>query len=194
MGRVVAGFMGIVKSFTPVTLRGVPVSDVKVDPGGGHNSTPQHFSDLGDDSHALPGDYMIALHVTLTRSEVAGYLDPKLAKKSEPGDKRIYARDETTGLDVNEVWLKNDGTITITNSNGIFTVFADGSIKGSNFNGFFELESGGAFMVNGATIGTDGAISSPVSMSAPSVVANSLELAGHTHKAGTPPGDTGANQ
>ncbi len=194
MGRLTAGFMGIVKSFTHVTRRELPVSDVKVDPGGGHNSTPEHFSPLGDDSHALPGDYVIALHVTPTRSEVAGYLDPKLVKKSQPGDKRIYARDETTGADVNEVWLKNDGTVTIVNVNGTFTVFADGSIKGLNANGSFELQSGGDFVVNGATIAMDGSISSPVAVSAPSIVASSLELAGHTHKAGDPPGDTGVNQ
>ncbi|AWB00255.1 hypothetical protein LCS82_13800 [Vibrio harveyi] len=56
-----------------------------------------------------------------------------------------------------------------------------------------DISAPGGVDINGAKIGGDGAISSPKSLSAPSVKANNKELAGHHHKAGSPPGDTGEN-
>ena len=51
----------------------------------------------------------------------------------------------------------------------------------------------GGFDLNGFTIAADGSAESPVSLTSPSVMADGKELAGHNHPAGTPPGNTGAN-
>lgn len=65
------------------------------------------------------------------------------------------------------VWLKNDGTIELKNENGNVTMAPDGTID-----------------ANGAIITPVGAISSPVSVSAPSIVVNGKELDQHTHLPG----------
>lgn len=66
------------------------------------------------------------------------------------------------------VWLKNDGTIELKNENGNVTMTPDGTID-----------------ANGAIITPLGAVSSPVSLSAPSIIVNGKELKDHTHSAGT---------
>lgn len=209
MGRI-----GKLLSFVRTIRRDANVSDVKLDPGGGANITSEHFADAGGDAFPLTTDYVIA--VDLKRqgaASVVGYVDPINPPKSLEGEKRIYARDPTTGLVIVEVWLKNDGEATIFNANGsntlrpdggsvvttplsTFDSDADGSIAGVNGNGDFELQAGGDFVVNGVTIDTAGNITSPTSVSAPSVVANSKELAGHDHPivgGSSAPGPTGPN-
>jgi len=96
------------------------------------------------------------------------------------------------------VWLKNTGDILSENENGAYLLKADGSHKGNNGNGIFELEQGGNFVVNGVTIDTGGNITSPATVTsavvvAPSVLANGKDVADHNHPAGTPPGNTGNN-
>lgn len=208
------GWINKVLSFTRVTRNSAKISDVKIDPGGGPVITAEHYGPAGDDSHPLNTDYALAVDVPRTGgAAVAGYVDPINTPKATPGDKRIYARDSGTGAVVVEVWLKNDGTATVSNANGSITLRPDGgaiittpgstfdakangSIKGDNGSGSFELESGGDFVVNGVTIDTAGNISTPASVSAPSILANSKELAGHDHainSGSSAPGPTGAN-
>lgn len=204
-------------SFVRVTRNEAKLSDVKVNPGGGPNITAEHFADAGDDSHPLVTDY-VALNTDSGsgRETAIGYLDPLNEPKAQPGDKRIYGRDAESGAVVVEVWLKNDGTAIVSNDNGsvvlrpdggtvtttpesTFDAAADGSIKGDNGNGSFELAAGGDFLVNSVTIDTSGNITSPATITAPNVVGNTSvqaagkELAGHDHPAGSPPGNTGPN-
>lgn len=206
MGRI-----GKLLSFVRTLTHGAHVSNVKLDPGGGANITSQNFQDAGGDAFPLTTDYTAG--VDLKRQGVAvvvGYIDPINEPKSLEGEKRIYARDIATGLVIAEVWIKNDGEVTTFNANGsntlrpdggsvtttplsTFDSDADGSIAGVNGNGAFELETGGDFVVNGVTIDTAGKITSPTSISAPSIVANSKELAGHTHPVTSAPGTTGPN-
>lgn len=189
MGRVAA-----VLEFVRVLLGETKVSDVTVDRGGGDNRTPQHFADPGDDSFPLPLDFVATINQEGTgRESAVGYLDPKNEQKSTAGDKRIYARDPETGLQVVEVWLKSDGTAstenangsvvlapdgssTLTSPNGSFTLAADGSITGTNANGSFVLQVGGDFVVNGVTIDKDGKVTIPVSLTL-----SGKEIAGHDH-------------
>lgn len=203
-------------SFVRVNRNEAKLSDVKVDPGGGPNVTAEHFAAAGDDSHPLPGDY-VALNTDSGsgRESAIGYLDPLNEPKSQPGDKRIYARDGD-GVVIVEVWLKNTGEATIVNENGsvtlrpdggaitttpesTFDAKADGSIKGDNGSGSFELAARGDFLVNGVTIDTNGNITSPATITGPNIVGSTSvkaagkELAGHLHLAGTPPGNTGPN-
>ena len=199
-------------SFVRLTRNEAKVSDVKVDPGGGPNITAEHFAPAGDDSFPLTSDY--ALINTTPRSgsaAVAGYLDPINEPKAQEGDKRIYARNPEDGSVIAEVWLKNDGTVLISNDNGsamlrpdggsilttpesTFDAAADGSIKGvNNVGGSYELQAGGNFIVNKVTIDLNGNIDTPGNIkaggtvSAPTVSGSSSvkaagkELAGHTH-------------
>lgn len=164
-------------TFLRSTINGDNVSDVTVDRGGGDNRTLQHFSSPGDDSFPLQGDYVHSVSQTGTgRDSAIAYLDPKNLQKSMGGDKRLYARDVTTGEQVAEVWMRNDG-----------------SINGTNANGSFSLQAGGDFVVNGVTIAVDGTITTPTAVISPSVVANGKEITNHDHPAGTPPGNTGVN-
>lgn len=191
-------------SFVRLTRNEAKVNDVKVDPGGGPNVTAEHFAAAGDDSHPLPGDY-VALNTDSGsgRESAIGYLDPLNEPKAQPGDKRIYARDED-GVVIVEIWLKNTGEATVFNENGsvtlrpdggaitttpesTFDAKADGSIKGDNGSGSFELAAGGDFLVNGVTIDTSGNITSPATITGPNVVGSTSvkaagkELAGHNH-------------
>lgn len=197
-------------SFLRTTKNDAKVSDVKVDPGGGPNVTAEHFTAAGDDSHPLPGDY-VALNADSGsgRESAIGYLDPLNEPKALMGDKRIYARDGN-GVVIVEVWLKNTGEATILNENGsvtlrpdggtvtttpesTFDAKADGSIKGDNGSGSFELQAGGDFLVNGVTIDASGNVTIPTSLTL-----NGKEIAEHVHSqandsGGNTEADTGPN-
>ena len=98
-------------------VRGESFSETRVDPGGGDAITADHFSSLGDDAQPLAGDYAATIPVQRTGGQVAvGYVDIENARKAQPGEKRSYARGSSGGQ-VSEVWLRNDGTVMIT-SNG----------------------------------------------------------------------------
>jgi hypothetical protein len=116
------------------------------------------------------------------RNIASGYLDSKNTPKALPGDKRIYARN-SSGDVVVELWLKNEGSAILTNNSGTLT-----------------LESDGKFNINGVIIDTSGNITTSSGtitaqkiIGTSSVEAASKELAGHTHPAGDPPGNTGPN-
>ena len=89
------------------------------------------------------------------------------------------------------VWLKNDGTIISDNGVAVDTLSPDGTITRTNGAGNITMAPDGTVNINGAIITPDGAISSPVSVTAPTVTAvASLTIAGaevkdHTHDKGT---------
>lgn len=181
-------------AFTRVTRNGAKLSDVEVDPGGGALITSEHMSSPGDDSFPLINDYVGIMGIERTGGAVVvGNVDPLNDPVAQEGEKRIYGRDPATGLAVNQVWLKANGDVLVSNDNGSFLLRQDGGILGNNGAGSFELEAGGDFVVNGATIDAAGNISSPTSVSAPSMVVDGKELDDHIHPAGTPPGNTGPN-
>ena len=73
--------------------------------------------------------------------------------------------------------MRPDGGSIVTTPENIFDVNADGSIKGSNGSGSFELQAGGDMIINDAVIDVTGNITSPgtitaaVSVSAPLIAA-----------------------
>ena len=167
-------------SFTRVVKNEANVSDVKVDPGGGANITTEHFAPPGDDSFPLPDDYVLGVDVPRSGSKAAaGYIDPKNTPKANEGDKRIYGR-KADGISVNEVWLKNDGSVLVSNDNGSILLKQNGDIN-----------------LNGVIIDTNGNITTPATIVADTIEADTSlkvgvsEVLGHTHVAGTPPGNTG---
>lgn len=199
-------------SFVRTTSNDANVTDVEIDIGGGDNRTAQHFSAPGDDSFPLDTDYVLTSDKPRNGGKAAhGYLDPVNTAVANKGDKRIYGRDTNTGAPVNQVWLKNDGSILISNDNGsvllspdggaltttpggTFDAKADGSIKGDNGSGSFELQAGGNFLVNGVIIDPSGNITTPAAVSAATMAATtsltvaSKEMAGHAHAQGNDSG------
>jgi len=156
---------------------GIVVGDVKADTGGGYNLTARHMAPPGDDSQPLPGDYVATIPTTGEGNQLAiAYLDPVNQSSVGAGGKRIYARDPATGATVCQVWLRNNGDIIIATAAGSFTMGASGDVT-----------------INGVTIDTSGNITTTGAISAPSVIAATKELAGHTHSVTTAPGTTGPN-
>ncbi len=146
MGRI-----AIIQSFVSRVLEGIFE--------GGDLETVDHMSCPGDDSVPLQGDSAAVQGVQQTTGGVAvGYHDSFNAPKSAAGEKRIYARDPSSGLEVAEVWLKSDGSVLTSNGSGSFELKADGSILGSNGSGSFELKANGDFEINGAIISASGVI------------------------------------
>jgi len=149
MGRIAE-----ILDFTRTVKNGANVSDVRVNPGGGANKTVEDFSLPGDDSYPLKTDRAFLVSNGREGGESAiAYGDPISAPVALEGDKRIYGR-QANGTTVNQVWLKNDGSIVISNDNATLEISAAGSIKGSNSNGFYELQTDGDFNINGVIFDT----------------------------------------
>jgi len=145
--------VGMIARLLSFITGGVTAS--RVDAGGGDITEIPHFSAPGDDSHPLPDDYVAVIRTRGTgRSAAIGYVDGANAQQAAAGEKRIYARD-SGGTVVVEVWLKNDGTATIKNDGGEFTLNPDGT-------GDF---TGGDFTINGATITAAGDVKSALGIS-----------------------------
>lgn len=193
------GWVAKVISFIRVDRNSAKISDVTINTGGGYLQTAEHFSPSGDDAFPLDTDYTIAQSVQQTgRVAVVGYIDPKSTPKALKGEKRIYARDANTGEVVVEVWLKNTGEAITSNANGsvtlrpdggvilrtpgsTFDAKADGSIKGDNGNGSFELQANGDFLVNGVKIDTNGNITTAGTLNADDVTADNQDVTLSTH-------------
>lgn len=152
MGRI-----GRAVQFNGRARKGAKLRELLLSADGGNNITTEHFSSSGDDSFPLVGDYAIAIKIPRSGGEVTvGYIDPKNLHKSNSGDKRIYSRN-SSGDEVADLWIKNDG-----------------SISGRNAAGFFELLSSGEFIANGARIPVDGDV----------ITSDGVSLRNHNHNQG----------
>lgn len=160
-------------SFVRSLSNDAKITDVKIDMGGGDNKTAQHFSAPGDDSFPLKTDYVLASDIARNGGKVVhGYLDPINNPEALEGDKRIYGRDPINGVAVNQVWLKSDGSILISNANGSALIMPNGD-----------------FSVNGVTITVNGDIIAPNSL-----LLSGKEIAGHDHPiAWTDPAGSGTS-
>lgn len=153
------GLVGKLLSFVRAVRNEAHVSDTKLDPGGGPNVTAEHFAGPGDDAYPMPGDYVLVVRTPQAgRQAAAGYVDPLNAPAAGLGEKRSYARG-ADGVAVVELWLKNDGAATLSNSNGRM-----------------HLQPNGDVVINGVTIYADGRVDVPASL-----VLNGRELNDHTH-------------
>jgi len=109
MGRIAT-----VLEFIRETVGTNEIAQVKGDPGGGAAFTAQHFDGTGVDAQPLTGDIMATGDSPGTNSQhITGYADPKKRGKASQGERRLYCRDASTGEEVGELWLKNDGTLAI---------------------------------------------------------------------------------
>ena len=66
---------------------------VKCDLGAKQIVTAEHYAGLGEDTHPLPGDFVIVERSSGSgRWQVTGYYDPHNAGAAAPGERRTYAR------------------------------------------------------------------------------------------------------
>ena len=168
------GRLNTILSFIRVLRNDAKVTDVKCDPGGGANTTAEHFSSPGDDSFPLKTDVALTVPRNGSGREAAiGYIDPSSEQKAEEGEKRIYARDDT-GAEVADIWLKNDGTIVNTVGDLSLTMAPDKTTTLTNGKGVFKMLANGDFDINGVIITAAGVITS----------AAGVNLDTHTHAQG----------
>lgn len=190
------GLIGKILAYIRITdADGLKKSEIKCDMGFGANAniTREHFQGANTDSVPLKGDFSISTGVHGTgASAFVGFLDPNQNQTSGPGEHRIYSR-RADGTEVAELFLKNNGQATLSNDNGSVTLAADGSSSMMNPSGCIKLMADGSVDINGFIITARGAASSPLSLSAPSISAAGLELAGHFHTSTAPSTPTGPN-
>lgn len=182
-------FIALLKNFVRVTKNGAKYAEGTIDGGGVTLKTSPHFSAPGDDSHPLIGDHPIAVSIPQHGgAAIVGYVDPKNAGITEPGEKRIYGRN-VDGVPQGDLHLKADQTNTLKNDKVSLTQSPDGSFEITNGPGLLTLEAGGDFVINGVRFSPGGIITEITSLKD----GTSREYVGHLHPAGTPPGQTGPN-
>ncbi len=155
-----AGIIGTILSTSRTVINGAQALIAKIDLGGGYIISPQLFLSPGEDSRPLPGDSLAGLPLRAAGRFVGvGAADPVNTGIAAAGEVRRYSRD-SDGVIQATVHLKEDGSIEITSVAGgsSFVMGAGGSISGTNGAGSFELEAGGDFVINGATISAAGEI------------------------------------
>lgn len=191
------GIIGKLLAYARAPRNGANQSDIKLDTGGGDIRTATHAQGSGDDAAPLPGDY--AVNVQIDRSGgvfTVAFVEPDAAQAAQAGERRVYSRGANR-VEVAQIWLKNDGTILVSNDNGSYTLNpsgaqkllnasgsyelrANGSQRSENSAGHYELQVGGTVEINGATIDPSGNIVA-TSVSAPSIVVDGKELKNHKH-------------
>lgn len=180
------GFRADVKEFTRSTVEGAHAPEAKCDRGDGDGVTAYHFAPPGDDSQPLAGDdAFLSEDEGSGNVQALGYVDPTTEPKAGPGEKRIYARSEP-GTVACEVWLKADGTITVTNGTATFELAPDGIATLSNENGSIELAADGAASVSNGQGSIDLDAAGNVTVTTP---LGTFGAATHTHT--TPFGPSG---
>ena len=192
------GMISKVLSTRRVTRHGAPVLDVKANNGGRAPITLEHLSPAGDDSAPLPGDYLGGTPTQGTgRGVVSGYVDVRNEGIAEPGEVRRYSRDLDGAVQATlhlmgdgtvqivstptgtSFTIQVDGTITVANPAASVVLNDDGSIRGENGAGYFQLSDAGEFEANGAKITKVGEV----------INAAGTVLGTHTHSTGTYLGD-----
>ncbi len=161
---------------------GANVTDVKVNKGSSITISAENYASAGDDANPLPNDYAILSEIPRIGTYAShGFIDPKNANITNPGEKRIYARD-SSGTIKATIYLKNDGEIVIENDNVTATLSALGGFNVANNLGFIDLNATGLVSVNGFTFapGSTGG-STGGSITVDSIIANGKELADHKH-------------
>lgn len=151
------GLIAKVLSIARVVRSGVHISIVKCKPGVRPKSV-QMYSAPGDDAAPLKFDYCALLPLPGSGQFLCiGFTDVKNAGKTAAGEKRIYARN-SSGNAVNEMWLKGDGSILISNGSVTFTISGDNvTIKNPGNilmkpGGNFDIEAGGNVTIKGSRV------------------------------------------
>ena len=122
------GLIALVQKVIRTERHEAKITDIQVDPGGGASFVGENYGAPGDDYTPLLTDYAATMGVAGSgRSVIVGYLDPKNADITEPGERRIYSRN-SEGVIQAEFWLKSDGSVIVTNEGGSLTLESNGNV------------------------------------------------------------------
>lgn len=178
--------MGLIAKLLQFTRRGA-ADEAQSDAGGGNTLTATSFSNANSDSHPLPDDYVALVPIPQSgRVMAVGYHDAANERTAAAGENVQYSRNEAGEIVARTHW-KNDGSVVTYNAEASVELLADGTVKGDNAAGSFELQAGGNFIVNGVTIDTDGNITTPGNVEAAEVKATDNDVTLGTHNHGGPP-------
>ncbi len=156
-------------------------SDTRCNPGGGATVDAYHMQPAGDDSHPLPKDDVALVEVQRSNNFAAvGYRDPLNLQTAQAGERRVYARDPSSGEQVCEAYFYNDGRIKLSNDAGFVDLSPNGTIQLNNTAGAIMLLPGGSVNINGLIISPNGLLTD----------ANGITLHLHSH---TQQPDSGGN-
>ena len=105
------GLIGTLLELLRTTVEGTPITDLKVDPGGGTNVTAELYQAAGDDASPLPDDTVAVVEIPGTGRYIAiGFIDPKNEPTAAPGERRLYSRNSDGDIQVT-IRLSNDGVV-----------------------------------------------------------------------------------
>lgn len=137
------GVIALLQSFKRVIKNGAKYAEGTVDVGGVNLKTSPHFAAPGDDSHPVVGDYPVAVEIP-HRGGVAtvGYVDPKNAGITAPGEVRRYARNEG-GEPQGHMHLKADQTNILSNDKVSLTQNPDGTYEVKNLVSALTMDASG---------------------------------------------------
>lgn len=170
------GLIGRVLSYAYRVLGADNVADIKLDSGGGANTTAWHAEPANQTSRPLASDLVVVVPIPGQGRQVAvAFIDRANPQDILEGEHKSYARDAAGAVKC-QALLKNDGQVLITNAMGSFT-----------------LEAGGNVVINGVTIDTSGNIFGAADVTASGTVEGStvegtsslkgagVEHVGHVH-------------
>ncbi len=142
------GFVAVLKNFVRTSRGNAKFADTTL-ADGLKQDTCEHFAPAGDDAHPLNNDYAIAVTIPASgRAVSVGYVDPQNQGVTQPGGKRIYARN-TDGQTLGQLWLKNTGEVIMSTGSVSITETPDGTCTITNNNGTISLLSNGNVNING---------------------------------------------
>lgn len=125
---------------------------------GKNKVTAYHAQPPGEDSLPLPSDRAFVSQTKKGKSVSTGYIDTKNEGISQAGEVRRYGR-SSTGAPVNQFYLKQDGTVYVSNAQGSYTLYPDGSLNATNQSGgSIQLLANGDIMLNGVLFPLAGGI------------------------------------
>ena len=175
------------------------VRDVLVNPTAGANVTAPRFGPPGDDSLPLPEDTAALISTRRRGGRAAVAFIDNTSPVADPGEKRIYARD-ANGAVVASLYLKKDGTVSITGPGASVVMAPDGTVQVVNAAGEAKLLPDGSWDANGVKSDILGNLTVPgnlvvggsiggggVSMDGGTLTADDIETTGgialgtHTH-------------
>jgi len=109
----------------------------------------------------------------------------KGVKEIAPSDSRYMSKTDAIaipGIQTTTTHLNpSTENVELKFKNSSVSIDPDDNITIKNESGTFLMQSSGVVNINGFIINTDGSVSSPVGITAPSAVINGKELDGHTH-------------
>lgn len=189
-------FVGRVLSTTRGLFQNAQAVETKSDLGGGSTVIAPHYGPPGDVGVPLPGDYSANMRVAQSnRFATVGFLDPTERPVPDvaewgPGARWLYSRN-AEGEVTAEIQLFPDGTVRVRNVGGAqLTIAADGSVTLAAAAAVSVTSGDGTDInLNGVTIDNNAQLTA-AKVTAPSVVADGVEVAGHTHSQGN---DTGGD-